>query len=56
MTGGPLLFLQEVFMGKKSIKEQIVEVLNKYFEGNEEYDPNFSAQDAIDEISEIVDY
>ena len=26
----------------------------KYFEGNEEFDPNFSAQDAIDEIAAIV--
>lgn len=43
-------------MARKSIKDMIIEVLNKYFEGNEEYDPNFSAQDAIDEISAIVDY
>jgi hypothetical protein len=43
-------------MGRKSIYNLIIEVLNKYFEGNEEYDPNFSAQDAIDEISAIVDY
>jgi hypothetical protein len=43
-------------MAKKSIKEKILNVLRKYFEGNEEYDPNFSAQDAIDEISEIVEY
>jgi len=43
-------------MARKSIKDMIIEVLKKYFEGNEEYDPNFSAQDAIDEISEIVDY
>lgn len=43
-------------MAKKSIKEEILEVLRKYFEENEEYDPNFSAQDAIDEICAIVDY
>lgn len=43
-------------MKKKSIRDMIIEVLKKYFEGNEEYDPNFSAQDAIDEISAIVDF
>lgn len=32
----------------------IKKVLRKYFEGNAEYDPNFSAQDAIDEIAAIV--
>ena len=36
------------------VEDQIKAVLRKYFEGNEEYDPNFSAQDAIDEISAIV--
>lgn len=34
--------------------DQVKAVLRKYFEGNEEYDPNFSAQNAIDEISAIV--
>ena len=34
--------------------EDIRGVLRKYFEGYDEYDPNFSAQDAIDEISAIV--
>ena len=43
-------------MGRKSIREQIIEVLRRYFEGNEEYDPNFSAQDAIDEICAIVGF
>ena len=43
-------------MKKKSIRDMIIEVLKKYFEGNEEYDPDFSAQDAIDEISAIVDF
>jgi hypothetical protein len=43
-------------MARKSIKDMIIEVLNKYFEGNDEYDPTFSAQDAIDEISAIVEY
>lgn len=43
-------------MKRKSIRDMIIEVLKKYFEGNEEYDPNFSAQDAIDEISAIVDF
>ena len=33
---------------------EIKKVLRKYFEGNEEYDPDFSAQDAIDEIQDIV--
>lgn len=50
------MFLQEENMGKKSIKDQILAVLRKYFEGNEEYDPYFTAQDAIDEICSIVDY
>ena len=36
------------------VEDQIRAVLCKYFEGNKEYDPNFSAQDAIDEISAIV--
>lgn len=36
------------------VEDQIRKVLRKYFEGNAEYDPNFSAQDAIDEISAIV--
>lgn len=36
--------------------ENIRAVLRKYFEGNKEYDPNFSAQDAIDEISAIVGF
>lgn len=36
------------------VEDQIKAVLRKYFEGNAEYDPNFSAQDAIDEISAIV--
>jgi len=36
------------------VEDQIRKVLRKYFEGNAEYDPNFSAQDAIDEISTIV--
>lgn len=35
--------------------EQIRGVLRKYFEGYEEYEPWFSAQDAIDEISAIVE-
>ena len=41
--------------------EQIKNVLRKYFEyddngnPNEEYDPNFSANDAIDEIHQIVE-
>lgn len=39
----------------KSNDELIRDVLHKYFEGYEEYDPNFSAQDAIDEIAAIVD-
>lgn len=34
----------------------IKKVLRKYFEGNDEYDPNFSAQDAIDEIAAIVGF
>lgn len=34
--------------------EDIRCVLRRYFEGYDEYDPNFSAQDAIDEISAIV--
>ena len=40
--------------------EQIKNVLRKYFEyddngnPNEEYDPSFSANDAIDEIHQIV--
>lgn len=47
-------------MARKSIKEQIKEVLRKYFEEddhgnkNEDYDDTFSAQDAIDEIHDIV--
>ena len=36
------------------VEDQIRAVLRKYFEGNDEYDPDFSAQDAIDEISAIV--
>lgn len=36
------------------VEDQIRKVLRKYFEGNAEYDPDFSAQDAIDEISAIV--
>ena len=44
----------------RGIKAQIQEVLRRYFEEddnghkNEEYDPNFSAQDAIDEIKDII--
>lgn len=34
--------------------ENIRGVLRKYFEGYDEYEPWFSAQDAIDEISAIV--
>ena len=47
-------------MGRKSIKEQIKDVLRKYFEEddhgnkNEDYDETFAAQDAIDEIHDIV--
>ena len=47
-------------MAKKSLKEQIKEVLRKYFEEddhgheNEDYDDTFSAQDAIDEIHDII--
>ena len=42
------------------IKKNIINALKKYFEAddngnaNSEYDPNFSAQDAIDEIHCIV--
>lgn len=36
------------------VEDQIKAVLRKYFEGNAEYDPDFSAQDAIDEIAAIV--
>lgn len=35
--------------------ELIRNVLHKYFEGYDEYEPWFSAQDAIDEIAAIVD-
>ena len=41
-------------------KKQIVDVLRKYFqyndhgEPNDEYDPNFTPQDALDEIHEII--
>ena len=47
-------------MSRKSLKEQIREVLKKYFEfddsgnKNEDYDETFAAQDAIDEIHDIV--
>ena len=47
-------------MSEKSIKEEIKDVLRKYFEcddsgnKNENYDETFSAQDAIDEIHSIV--
>lgn len=47
-------------MARKSLKDQIKEVLRKYFEEddrghkNEDYDDTFSAQDAIDEIHDIV--
>lgn len=43
-------------MDEESIKEQIFEVLRKYFEAYPEYDPTFSAQDAIDEICRIVGF
>lgn len=47
-------------MARKSIKEQIKEVLKKYFEEddrghkNEEYNPHLSAQETIDEIRDII--
>jgi len=49
-------------MAKKSIVAQIREVLDRYFQfgydgnklDNEEYDPSFSAQEALDEITNIV--
>jgi len=47
-------------MARKSITEQIKEVLRRYFEcddhghENEEYDPYLSAQDVVDEIHDIV--
>ena len=47
-------------MARKSISEQIKEVLRKYFEyhdngnKNEEFDETFSAADALDEIHYIV--
>ena len=42
------------------LKKQIANVLRKYFqyndrgEPNDEYDPNFTPQDALDEIHEII--
>lgn len=42
------------------LKKQIADVLRKYFqyndrgEPNDEYDPNFTPQDALDEIHEII--
>ena len=42
------------------LKKQIADVLRKYFqyndrgEPNDEYDPNFIPQDALDEIHEII--
>ena len=43
-----------------ALKNKIKAVLRRYFEcdddgdANKEYDPNFSAQDALDEIKEAV--
>ena len=42
------------------LKKQIANVLRKYFqyndrgEPNDEYDPNFTPQDALDEIHEMI--
>lgn len=42
------------------LKKQIANVLRKYFqyddrgEPNDEYDPDFTPQDALDEIHEII--
>lgn len=42
------------------LKKQIADVLRKYFqyndcgEPNDEYDPDFAPQDALDEIHEII--
>lgn len=47
-------------MARKSLSEQIKQILRKYFEvddhgqPNEDYDDTYSAQDAIDDIHDIV--
>ncbi len=38
------------------MKKEIWAVLRRYFEGYPEYDPTYSAQDAIDDICAIVDF
>ena len=47
-------------MPEDTMKQNVINVLKKYFEyddngnPNEEYDPNFLAEDAINEIHDIV--
>lgn len=47
-------------MARKSVKDQIKDVLRRYFENddsgnkNEEFDESYAAQNAIDDIHSIV--
>lgn len=46
--------LDDRYPSVNDFAEEIRHVLRRYFEGNAEYDPDFSAQDAIDEIAAII--